>query len=113
MKDKEEIFYNYYFWGPLLWRTKVPDKDLKELMSIFKNIISKWVLCEMRSSRSISEHEIKNTLKEINKSDITVLKYPENAFDYAERISKDYNSVIVTGSFEVFGPEINWLGNKK
>ena len=89
------------------------DKDLKELMSIFKNIISKWVLCEMRSSRSISEHEIKNTLKEINKSDITVLKYPENAFDYAERISKDYNSVIVTGSFEVVGPAINWLGNKK
>ena len=34
MKDKEEIFYNYYFWGPLLWRTKVPDKDLKELKKL-------------------------------------------------------------------------------
>ena len=34
MKDKEEIFYNYYFWGPLLWRTKVLDKDLKELKKL-------------------------------------------------------------------------------
>ena len=67
----------------------------------------------MRSSRSISGNEIKNDVKEINKSDITVLKYPENAFDYAERISEDYNSVIVTGSFELVGPAINWLGNKK
>ena len=36
MSDSREIQYNYYFWGPLLWRTKIFDKDLKQLKRLCK-----------------------------------------------------------------------------
>ena len=36
MNDSGEIQYNYYFWGPLLWRTKIFDKDLKQLKRLCK-----------------------------------------------------------------------------
>ena len=36
MSDSGEIQYNYYFWGPLLWRTKIFDKDLKQLKRLCK-----------------------------------------------------------------------------
>ena len=35
MKE-EQIHYNYYFWGPLLFKATVNDVDLKKLKKICK-----------------------------------------------------------------------------
>lgn len=88
------------------------DKNPKAFIEVFRTLISKWIVCGMRSSRSLSGEEIKDCLKEIDNFDISVLEYPEDAFDYSQRICEDYESVIVTGSFEIVGPAINWLANK-
>jgi len=85
------------------------DKDLNDFVDVFVNYVSKWIVCGMRSSRSFSGDEIKNSLNRMNNFDITVLEYPENAFKYTQSICEDYESVIVTGSFEIVGPAINWL----
>ena len=30
MTKEEQLHYNYYFWGPLLFRATVKDEDLKK-----------------------------------------------------------------------------------
>ena len=55
---------------------------------------------------------ISERLSEKGLSNITVLNHPVEAFEYVETINHNYNAVIVTGSFEIVGPCIQWLENK-
>ena len=88
------------------------DKDLEEFVSLFEDIVAKWVVCTMNTPRSLSGDEISKRLSEKGLFNITVLNYPDEAFEYIETINHNYNAVIVTGSFEIVGPCIQWLENK-
>ena len=88
------------------------DKDLEEFVSLFEDIVAKWVVCTMNTPRSLSGDEISQRLSEKGLFNITVLNYPDEAFEYIETINHNYNAVIVTGSFEIVGPCIQWLENK-
>ena len=89
------------------------DKNLEEFVSSFENIIAKWVVCTMNTSRSISGEEISERLSQKGLLDVTVLTDPDEAFEYIETINHNCNAVIVTGSFEIVGPCIQWFENKK
>ncbi|SVA86448.1 uncharacterized protein METZ01_LOCUS139302 [marine metagenome] len=89
------------------------DKDLEEFVSLFEDIVAKWVVCTMNTPRSLSGDEISKRLSEKGLFDVTVLNDPDEAFEYIETINHNYNAVIVTGSFEIVGPCIHWHENKK
>ena len=89
------------------------DKNLEKFVSLFEDIIAKWVVCTMNTPRSLSGDEISKRLSEKGLFDVTVLNDPDEAFEYIETINHNYNAVIVTGSFEIVGPCIQWLENKK
>ena len=89
------------------------DKNVKDFVDVFRNYVSKWIVCGMRSPRSLTGEQMKNLLKRNENVDISAFEYPEEAFDYSQSIYEDYESVIVTGSFEIVGPAINWLEKNK
>ena len=89
------------------------DKNIKDFVDVFRNYVSKWIVCGMRSPRSLTGEQMKNLLKRNENVDISAFEYPEEAFDYSQSIYEDYESVIVTGSFEIVGPAINWLEKNK
>ena len=89
------------------------DKNLKDFVDVFRNYVSKWIVCGMRSPRSLTGEQMKNLLKRNKNFDMSAFEYPEDAFDYSQSIYEDYESVIVTGSFEIVGPAINWLEKNK
>ena len=68
------------------------DKDLEEFVSLFEDIVAKWVVCTMNTPRSLSGDEISKRLSEKGLFNITVLNYPDEAFEYIETINHNYNT---------------------
>ncbi len=88
------------------------DKDIENCIKIFKNRVKDWIITDLESSRSSSVAEISKFLKGENISNIIKAKNPIDAFSKADKISHNYDAVIVIGSFELVGPAIKWHQEK-
>jgi len=85
------------------------DKDIENIIKIFKNRIRDWMVTSLESSRSLSTAEISKFLRGENILNIIKSDNPNQAFEEAKKLSHMYDAIIVTGSFELVGPAIKWL----
>ncbi len=89
------------------------DKNLEAFIDVFKDIVSKWIVCRMDTERSLSSRELKNRLGNLGIKNITVKETPYEAFKYVENLEPISDNIIVSGSFELVGPAKEYLNNAR
>ena len=89
------------------------DKNLDLFINVFKDIVSKWVVCKMNTERSYTTLELKNRLAGLGIDNIKVMELTEEAFKYVENLEPISDNIIVSGSFELVGPAKQYLNQKR
>ena len=89
------------------------DKNLEDFISVFKDMVSNWVVCKMDTNRSFTSQELKERLRLLGINDITLADSPYEAFKYVENLRPISDNIIVSGSFELVGPAKEYLSKTR
>ncbi len=88
------------------------DKSLDGVVDALMRIApARWIYCEPQDDRALAGAKAANHLRAKNLGEVLVHEGPvSGALDKARRASLAHGRIVVTGSFGVVGPAMEWLG---
>jgi dihydrofolate synthase/folylpolyglutamate synthase len=86
------------------------DKEVSAFAMRLGDRVSRWVVCSVDDARAVSANGLAAGIKAVGGKAVDVCNTPDEAFEYAERITADGGRILVCGSFRIVGPALRWLG---
>ncbi len=89
------------------------DKDIEKIIKLLTSISNQWIVPDLRVDRSIDTNKLKLLITQNSQEDCSISKTVEEAMQEADVCSKSGDLIVVTGSFFVVSPALNWFNHLK
>lgn len=85
-------------------------KQAEAFASELLEIADRWVVCTVDDARAFSGPELAASIEAAGGQVSRICQTPDDAFEYAARVTSRGGRILVCGSFRVVGPALVWLG---
>ncbi len=86
------------------------DKQAEGFVAPLADLVARWFVCSVDGARGRVDSDLVHAIECIVGNRATAAGSVEQALDAARAASEPGGTVLVTGSFQVVGPALSWLG---
>ncbi len=89
------------------------DKDITGVITPFSESIDSWVAVPLHGSRTVPAAALAQQIANCTGKPCRIAQSIEEALETADTLSEPDTTVLVTGSFYVVGPALEWLDARR
>ena len=86
------------------------DKDIGAFVAVLRDLPARWILTTVDDPRASGEAPMRAALATAGLEAAAFEPEPARAFDLASRVTPAGGRILVTGSFRIVAPALEWLG---
>ena len=85
------------------------DKETESFAMKLADRVDRWVVCSVEDSRAVSGAKLAVSIEAVAGQAVDICATPDEAFEYATRVTSEGGRILVCGSFRIVGPALRWL----